>query len=155
MIEIQTDSEPVQVPGVLRAGWPEFCLRAPSEAHLIGLGAWATVWVLDADGKAVTQGDRPVAKRGIAVSWLGQIQIAPAVYATDGETVVTPATFTSEHHLNVRFSPDLDWQSFALALHALAPGDLITPHRAETGWEIWDTVLIDPASISSPAQVFL
>ena len=132
---IQTDGK--YVTAMLRADD-----RATFDAVALSVG------LLVDDGAGVIQ-----PADGASIDYVGQIVDQPAVLADDGSEL-TPATFRSGFHINLRVDVERlpKWQ--AVYANWSANGSPISAHKDETGLSLGGVSLIDINSVATPSRVW-
>lgn len=133
----------------------DFMVSAPSREILEQVGLASNLLVEDEDGLLR---DAP----NCASAWIGQPVSEPAVYAEDGETLITPATFSDEYLVNWRLGPrewlgrDGDgfelWQLTAIAW--AQKGVTVQLSDSLRAYELHGVRQIDGNAVQTPLRVW-
>lgn len=113
--------------------------------------------LIDAGLKVADEDLGVVEARHVSVWDTGLIETSPAVYSTDGLTVVTPASYAPQAHVNVRIywdalTEDEQASFIATAMAWTVTGVVTEGNKGENGALRNGVEMLDPASISSPSM---
>lgn len=164
LIVVLEDSTEVPVFATLSGGILHCMVRANDEATFDAVGLQVGLLqhenpaqdaVLDEEGNevspAVPASGAIIPVSGATVTRLGPYVITPAVLDDEGNET-TPAVMDNRYHANFWIREESNWESWIVQWMAGTPG---SPNANEASIEALGVELIDPLTVSSPANVLL
>ena len=140
---------------VENAGVIDAMLRATDKATWEAAAEAQNILVRD-------ENDNLVPAPGIDIDAIGAMVVTPGTYGKNGREL-TPPVLDNRYHLNMRVSGAVlarrnsggfaKWKVTALNWTNMGKADMA--NKAEVGASLFGVCLIDPASVNSPARVWL